>query len=144
MPNRWMIALTSITLTGSYGCAPAPTRRDIASVDARRRVLAIRAAAQRHDLSAIPLLVDRLEDEDEAVRMFAILALEKLTGTRNGYVYYMPPDAQLSAIRRWRTFVRERAVAAAGHAPPVPSSSTAPGAGDVRTAGVEKRGVASR
>ncbi|MCK6484049.1 MAG: HEAT repeat domain-containing protein [Phycisphaerae bacterium] len=92
-------------------CAPActapVTTADIQSPDAERRLLAVRAAAQRGDRQALPLIVDRLEDEDAAVRFSAILALERLTGQRMGYQYSRPPETQSEAIRRWRRYVVE-------------------------------------
>jgi len=105
-----MLALTMLT-----GC-PQPDSRPVApseieNADAARRALAVRQAAVRNDAEAVPLLVDRLEDEDSSVRFYAILALERLTGDRMGYVYYRPPERQKEAIERWRQFARARGAA---------------------------------
>jgi hypothetical protein len=78
----------------------------IESRDAVARVLAIRQAGETRDQTAVPRLVDRLEDEDEAVRIFAILALERITGERFGYRYSEPIEQQAAAIRRWREYVK--------------------------------------
>lgn len=86
------------------GCARPPFEYP-AALNAERpndRVAAIRHATEIRDRSAIPLLVDRLEDEDEAVRFYAILALERLTGTRMGYEYHAPEAQRLRAVQRWR------------------------------------------
>ncbi len=101
----------------SAACNPAMAPGDIQDVDARRRALAVRDAAERGDHSAVPLLVDRLEDEDETVRFYAILALERLTDKRFGYVYYKAPAAQSDAIALWRRFVRAQAVSASATQP---------------------------
>ena len=66
------------------------------------RVLAVRHAAEIGDRSVVPLLVDRLEDQDEAVRFYAILALEKLAGTRMGYDYGASAAQRWRAVERWR------------------------------------------
>lgn len=54
----------------------------------------------------MPLLVDRLEDEDEAVRFFAIIALDKITGERLGYDYAQPAAERAKAVERWREYVQ--------------------------------------
>jgi HEAT repeat protein len=81
---------------------------NIQSADAGERILAIQAAGQAKDQSAVPLLVDRLEDEDDAVRFFAILALDRITGQRLGFDYAQPPSRRAAAVERWRRYVRDR------------------------------------
>lgn len=80
----------------------------IQSPDPDARVLAIVKAGQRRDVRTVPLLVDRLEDEDEAVRLYAILALDKITGRRLGYDYAGPAGERAKAVARWRRFARDR------------------------------------
>lgn len=75
---------------------------NLESPDPGRRIRAIKQAGDRRDRNASPALVQRLEDEDEAVRMFAILALEKIWGTRLGYDYRKSPAERDRAVRRWR------------------------------------------
>jgi hypothetical protein len=86
------------------GCGPPRTPYPAALNSERpdERVWAIRHAAQTRDFSVLSLLVDRLEDEDEVVRLFAILALEKLTGTRLGYEYQAPEAQRWRAVESWR------------------------------------------
>lgn len=86
------------------GCGPPTDRANIQSADAQTRAAAIKAAAQRGDKRAVPMIVGRLEDEDQAVRFFAIQGLQQLTGQTLGYLYYKPPGTQRDAIRRWREF----------------------------------------
>jgi hypothetical protein len=93
---------------GLVGCSSSrPYQAGIQSDDPHERILAIREAADSNDTSCVPLLVDRLEDEDEAVRFFAILALEKLTGQRMGYEYGKPLADRIAAVERWRAAVRQ-------------------------------------
>ncbi|MFA6133069.1 MAG: HEAT repeat domain-containing protein [Phycisphaerae bacterium] len=72
------------------------------------RVHAIMEAAQTRDERALPYLVDRLDDGRDEVRFFAILALEKITGTDRGYKYYEDPGPRHEAVERWRQWLKER------------------------------------
>ncbi len=83
------------------------------SPDPAARIRAIRQAAENGDRAVLPLLVDRLEDEDEAVRFYAIAALTRMTGTDMGYKYYKPFPERLAAVKRWRHYAREQATAGA-------------------------------
>jgi len=88
------------------GCnANRPVRANIQSPDAAQRIRAIKNAADSGDVAAIPLIVDRLEDEDQAVQFFAILALERLTGKRLGYEVGQSSSERVAAIDRWRAYV---------------------------------------
>jgi len=92
------------------GCRPSPweLRQQIQAEDPATRVKAIIHAGRVGDQKAVPLLIDRLEDEDEAVRFFAILALEKITGKTMGYYYYEDRQRRLEAVKRWRSWLLER------------------------------------
>ncbi len=83
------------------------------SYDPAERIRALTAAARQDRVDLIPAMVDRLDDDDIAVRMFAILSLEKLTGTRRGYAYYDPAYKRRAAIEAWRRYVTESAQAEA-------------------------------
>ncbi|HVP10159.1 MAG TPA: HEAT repeat domain-containing protein [Phycisphaerae bacterium] len=90
------------------GCESRPVsyRAAIQSANPDERIRGIRAAAEAKDQHAVPLLVDRLEDEDEAVRFFAIIALGKITGQRFGYDYALPASQRAEAVERWREYLR--------------------------------------
>ena len=94
--------------TMGTGCSSTPPhfRANIQSADPGNRILAIRQAGERKDEASVPLLVDRLEDEDDGVRFYAILALERITGQRFGYDYAKPSWERASAVERWRAHVR--------------------------------------
>ncbi len=97
------------TLLVLAGCGPprTPYPKALVSEHPEERIGAVKHAAEVKDRSALPALVDRLDDEDEAVRFYAILALERLTGTRLGYDYRAPESRRALAVERWRRFVRE-------------------------------------
>lgn len=105
-PAGLVVCIGSISLT--TGCAATGYRAKIQAPYSYDRILAIREAGERRDRDAIPLLVDRLEDEDAAVRFYAILALERITGDRLGYRYAdAGPDRQAS-VTRWRKYAADR------------------------------------
>lgn len=88
------------------GCGPPKTAYPAALNSERpdERIAAIRHAGETRDRSVTGILIDRLEDDDEAVRLFAILALERLTGTRLGYDYHGPELERRRAVERWRRY----------------------------------------
>jgi len=86
------------------------------SPDPGKRIRAIVTAGEQGRQEAVPLLVDRLEDEDVAVRFYAIESLEKITGQTKGYRYYDPPGLRARAVRRWRSWVQTRSVVATSQA----------------------------
>ena len=106
--RRVGVYLTAVCwVAGLGGCGASAFRSEVSleSPDPSARAAAIVRAADRHDQSAVPLLVDRLEDEDEAVRFYAILALDRLTGTRLGYEYGGPEMERRASVERWRRFL---------------------------------------
>lgn len=98
-----------IWVSGS-GCTPGAQsyRAGIQSERPTDRIRAIYKAGELRDPLAVALLVDRLEDEDEGVRLYAFLALERITGKRFEYDYAATPQSRAQAVDRWRAFVRER------------------------------------
>jgi HEAT repeat protein len=81
-----------------------PVRLD--SPDINTRIAAIKRVAETKDRTAAPQLVALLDDEDPAVRFFAIEALERIAGDRKGYDYYDDaPDDRRPAIARWHQWL---------------------------------------
>jgi len=108
------VALIAASCGLIAGCTSGGAyRARIHSDDVNERILAVRQAAEQNDKSAVPLLVDRLEDEDEAVRFFSILALDRITGQRFGYEYGQPAYRRAKSVEKWRLYVQnpDRAVA---------------------------------
>ncbi|MBW7905864.1 MAG: HEAT repeat domain-containing protein [Phycisphaerae bacterium] len=102
-----MLACPAALLAGALGCTAADPRAQLSSRYAPDRAGAIVRLAERGDREAIHALVDLLEDDDPAVRMYAILALERLTGETRGYRYYDSEARRAPAVQRWRTALRE-------------------------------------
>lgn len=105
------------------GCvSTGSSRADISSESVDHRIRGIKVAAETRDWGSVPLIVDRLEDEDQAVRFYAILALERITGERFGYDYARPSRERAEAIQEWRLYVKrgEHLSAAGRDAPAAP------------------------
>ena len=79
---------------------------DLDSPDPAVRIMAIKWAGDSKASSAVPRLVDFLQDEDASVRFFAIEGLRRITGTDNGYDYKAGPQLRAEAVERWREFLK--------------------------------------
>jgi len=78
------------------------------------RIQAILQAGREKDAKAVPYLVDRLGEGYAEVRFAAIVALEKITQTDQGYRYWAPAAQRDQAIARWRQWLRNGPAGGAG------------------------------
>lgn len=72
------------------------------------RIQAIVDVARTEDRERIKDLVEQLDSDDAAVRMFSIRTLERLTGQTLGYRHSDPRWRRLEAIDRWVAHIAER------------------------------------
>jgi len=86
---------------GVGGCPKRPLAERIQSGDPRVRRAAIVEAGEKRDATVAPQLVTRLTDPEGDVRLVAILALERITGTRRGYRYQANELDREAAYQRW-------------------------------------------
>lgn len=93
----------------------APRGFDAAAPEAR--IDDILDAARAGDQSAVPDLVRQLDSDDPAVRLLAILSLERLTGQRLGYDHAAPAWQREPAVARWAAWTQANP-AAPGAQPP--------------------------
>lgn len=109
----WMFSGGFAVLFFVSGCSGRIGMRtfenDIQSPDPSVRIKAVIYAANARDARAIPLIIDRLEDEDEAVRISAIESLRQMTGQDLGYRSFDPPYLRGQAVARWRHWLKEMA-----------------------------------
>jgi hypothetical protein len=75
---------------------------DLENRDPAQRIRAIKWAGENKVQAAVPLLVDRLQEQDSAVRFYAIEALRRITGTDRGYDYKADAASRAQAVARWR------------------------------------------
>ena len=96
---RWMTCL--ILAISLSSCAPRASEGDFYSDNPASKLYAIHRAGSARDPKAVKPLVDLLNDDDPAVRMEAINALERITGQRMGYNPYGSVVQRRPAIERW-------------------------------------------
>ena len=68
----------------------------------------MREAARNQDRSKLAALVEQLNSDDPAVRLFAIGALSKLTGERFGYEYYVDEERRKPSLAKWQEWLKEQ------------------------------------
>lgn len=98
----------------SSACDGPAARDRLRSAYPPDRAGAIVQIERQRDVSAAHDLVSLLEDDDPAVRMYAIVALERLCGQTYGYRYYGPEIERRDAVLRWRAALRDGSLALGG------------------------------
>jgi HEAT repeat protein len=98
------IMVLAVTLVG--GCF-SPDPPSLQSNSAATAVPAIKAAANQNDRSAIPRLIQDLDDHDSAIRFAAISALKRMTGQDLGYKYYQAEWDRRPAVQHWRQWLKD-------------------------------------
>lgn len=90
--------------------------RQLQSDDPAERIAAMRQTADLGDANAVPLVVESLDSPNSDVRLFAQVALKKMTGHTMGYSHYDSVQDRQQALQRWRQWL------AAGRPAVTPSS----------------------
>lgn len=123
-----MVAICCLALICLPACHSSEARRQqLVSPYPLDRVQAAVRLAEAGDEQAVDLLIELLADRDRAVRMYAILALERLCGETYGYRYYDPEPGRAASIARWRDARQQGKLTVRAR----PSQRTEPGAGRV-------------
>lgn len=78
------------------------------------RIDAVMEAAEANDRSAVPLLVDRLTDQEVMVQAFAARALRRITGRDFGWNAWESPGDRAAAVEQWRNWLKGRTPGKAG------------------------------
>ncbi len=104
--NRFHVFLVTLFLIQS-ACAPpaGDLIQRLEDRDPLRRIRAIAEITRTEQKGLVPNLVDRLSDDDAAVRFAAMFALQELTGTRLGYSYSSPLSERMKAVEAWRRYL---------------------------------------
>lgn len=97
------MVLIFLTLTG---CA-RPAGRGLVDDDPSFKIPAIKQAAETQDTRAIPLLIESLDDDDPAVRFYAIQALKRLTGETFGYRFYEDASQRRDSVDQWKEWLKQ-------------------------------------
>jgi hypothetical protein len=101
-PSQIFIFLSALFLSG---CSMAP--KSFLSMNdptAINRARAVAYGQSEPDAVAIPVLIDRLSDDDPVVRLASHEALKRRTGQNFGYQPYIEGDELASAVQRWKTW----------------------------------------
>ena len=93
-------------LAATQGCIPRESQ-SISSVDPMASIPAIQEAARKKDHSAVGALVGQLDNDDPAIRFYAIVALQDITGQTMDYRFYDDPEERKLAIQRWQKWIHE-------------------------------------
>ncbi len=94
-------AAAAILVPVLAGCSDPGSVVSFDSNDPAARFRATQRAAREKDPDSIKPLIQRLESDDPAERVFAIHTLEQLTGQTLGYDHAAPRPERAEAIRRW-------------------------------------------
>lgn len=111
-----LVAAVAGTVISGAGCAGDGPKVSLKSDDVAGRIPAMKLAAGRHDPKAAPDLVESLSSDDPAERMFAIRALNEITGRTFGYHYFDDDDARAPAVQRWKDWLNPEAASRPGAA----------------------------
>jgi hypothetical protein len=93
---------------GASGCTAPQGPRTVNNPDPGVKIPAIKTAVDQHDMSATKQLVVDLQNDDPAVRFYAISGLHRLTGQDFGYVYYDNEAARQPAVGRWQKWLADQ------------------------------------
>lgn len=102
-------AWLSLMMAVSGVCCTAPRPRpNIADADPQVKIAGIKEAAAKKDRAALPALVEELNSDDPAVRLYALQALEKFSGERFGYEFYFDEEQRKPSLAKWREWLKEQ------------------------------------
>jgi hypothetical protein len=104
---RALLAFLPFLIMGCTTPAPKIGLNDLVNPDPAVRIQAIKWAGENKVEQAVPLLVDRLQEQDDSVRFFAIAALRRITGTDHGFDYKADAGSRAQAVQRWREAIGE-------------------------------------
>ena len=88
------------------GCTQEPLAPDIYSSESRRKIPGIVAAGEVAAADYTHDLIRSLEDDDAAVRLFAIRTLHDWVGEDKGYRYFDPPERRAAAVQTWHAWAQ--------------------------------------
>ena len=106
----------TLALAFLTGCGGPPPVKDVSNPDPSGKIPAIVQAAKKGDRRVLNQLVKDLDNDDPAVRFYAIRTLEQLTGERLGFVYFDDEVERKPALARWSQWL-------AGHDPKSPAQA---------------------
>lgn len=115
---RWRLCVATLALLSS-ACVderrrPLKPEQDMYDPNPTRRAQAVGELGRMARPDQVPLLIEALDDQDEAVRLAAGRALKDLTGHDTGYRAYAEPSERRRQVDAWRAWYAGQAPAGAG------------------------------
>ncbi|HEY2586431.1 MAG TPA: HEAT repeat domain-containing protein [Tepidisphaeraceae bacterium] len=98
--------LLVVACLAAGGCIPREDQ-SIGAVDPMNSIPAIQKAAETHDRKAVPALVAQLDNDDPAIRFYAIESLQRITGKSFDYHYYDDADDRRPTVNRWKQWLKQ-------------------------------------
>jgi hypothetical protein len=105
---RGLSTAATLALAFTAGCGGPPPVRDVTNPDPSGKIPAIVEAVRRGDRRALNQLVKDLDNDDPAVRFYAIEGLRRLTGQTFNYRYYDGEDERQPAIQAWKQWLAKQ------------------------------------
>ncbi len=97
---------------GAGGCSEPTGPRSVASEQLTVKIPAIKEAARARDMTAAPQLVEDLDSDDAAVRLYALEGVRKIAGGQEfGYAYYADVERRRQAVKKWREWLQQQGAA---------------------------------
>lgn len=108
--SRFGITVSVLVLMGAVGACHAPPgpRKSLTEPDPAGKIPAMRQAVRLQDRSGLAQLIKDLDNDDPAIRFYAITALRELTGKDLGYRYFDDEHARRQAIERWQEWLEHQ------------------------------------
>ena len=107
-PVRGYVTLVAVVVgsVAASACSTPRPEKDVRNPDPSGKIPAYKEAVRGKDRRAARQMVKDLDSDDPAVRMFAIVALRRLTGGEEfGYQYFDDPHERRPAIARWERWL---------------------------------------
>jgi len=114
------IFLAAVLLCGCFG----REHPSLKSKDPALKIPAIKSAVNDHDLAACKELVKDLDNDDPAIRFYAVEGLRKLTGETFGYRYYDDEAARKPAVAKWKAWLEAQGIIPDPQPPPATAPAT--------------------
>jgi hypothetical protein len=101
-------ALAAMLAWCAIGCSEPRGPLSVKSDDPTLKIPAIKEDVRKRDSRDVAQMVKDLNDDDPAVRFYAIQGLRRLTGDTFDYRYYDDEDERRPAIERWQHWLKQR------------------------------------
>jgi hypothetical protein len=99
--------LAAVMIAIAIGCTEPRGPLSVKSQDPTLKIPAIKQDVHNRNQTDVAQMVSDLNDDDPAVRFYAIEGLRRLTGQTFDYHYYDDEDTRKPAVKRWKQWLAE-------------------------------------